>query len=1426
MSGRGRGHGKGRGRGRKGTRNSRSGNNKSSSTPAKKEMKFTTQTPGKTVYETYATVKEHIIQRIQKNYEYGSDVSKCLKTGKLLDWDTEKPIRTISQITDEKKQVERQIEQEGFNIDYQEKLRRHLDREKGVKEGLLKAYSEIFSSFCTKPMQQRIEEHPDFENEIDDNPIKLLEVIKELQHSPMRARHPFITMVDAALRFQNMKQQENEDLHAYSTRFKQLRDVYKSHVGTRILDHWAEHLVECQTLQNDVARETFKDSIWDMYCAYMFLRNSDQAKYGSRLQDLQNQYALGNDQYPNTLTAAIDILANHKLDDKYRENQRRKREQAQTERQSNSSSTGNTDDGSSARSFAQDTSHVICHCCGKKGHYAPDCNKRNSIPRDQWHVNRAIQHLQESEQGNDSADDDDDDNDDNDNDNASTTSRSNRRSDTPRRTRSQTPQRGRSSSRGRTSWSQGFQLAFQAFATAFTATDSDSSDSDDDEPPELIPRYPDSEDSDDSDDEDEPPPLVEPPKPKKPRVQMANKQLSDLIDRLRELLVLDTGSTINTLCNEDMGINFRAAKNPIYMNTNAGSKKMTVECDVPELGKFFYDSEQMANICSFAWMADNYKITYNNVEEDAFLIHTPDGIIKFARHGDLYVFEPSQEFLDGVARLKGLLPPVRKAFKKVKNAVTKAASQVSNMVSTVAENLKGYTKKQIERARRARRMYHIVGCPTVANFKQLLKMNAVKNCPVTAEDVDIAEQIFGADIGALKGKTTTRRPLPVKNDYVEIPKELTMKIDNLTLYMDVMYTNGLPMLTCIDSHVRFRSLVNLANRTANELYSAMDDIFRVYNFADFVIKFINCDREFKTFMDAVKDALEITMNYPPAKSKVPEAERNNQTIGERIRSTYHNLPYKAIPKVMVRYLAMICTDQLNWFPVKGGISSYYSPKVIMSHQALDYNKHCQVPFGTYVQADQIPDPKNTPAARTIDAIYLRPLLNKQGGHEVMNLATGRVVTCVKVWEKPATEFVIKAVETMAAEQKIKSLKVTGQNKVPLFPANWIAGVDYDGYDPYGEDDHPEPDDEYDYDEDHPIDDDFDEDDYDRIDQDEIDELLAEPGQQHREPAPIDMEQQNDANENAENEIENADDENEADEVEAEPDEAATPERESDEPDVPETEETEEEQPRKSTRTKVPVERLTYSHDHSQVESGTKTDGKKVRFTDDDQHILEMCHNLIAQVSPNPKDDAEYTPAMATVIARVMCELNAKGTAEGICLGQQYMLPDGLRIFGKNGRAATGKELKQLHDRQCFAPMDISKLTSVEKRKAMEALMFLTEKRDGSIKGRMVYNGKPTREWLPKGEAASPTVSLEAVFLTAIVDAKEGRDVMTADIPNAFIQAMMPELGPGKECVVMKITGVLVDLLVEIAPKAYGPYVVLKMDTKSCVCKSFEHSMEC
>ena len=43
----------------------------------------------------------------------------------------------------------------------------------------------------------------------------------------------------------------------------------------------------------------------------------------------------------------------------------------------------------------------------------------------------------------------------------------------------------------------------------------------------------------------------------------------------------------------------------------------------------------------------------------------------------------------------------------------------------------------------------------------------------------------------------------------------------------------------------------------------------------------------------------------------------------------------------------------------------------MHQQTLDYNKHCAVPFGTYAQAHDEPNFKNSQQPRDINCIYLR-----------------------------------------------------------------------------------------------------------------------------------------------------------------------------------------------------------------------------------------------------------------------------------------------------------------------------------------------------------------------------------------------------------------------------------------------------------------------
>ncbi|KAL7571930.1 hypothetical protein ACA910_006562 [Epithemia clementina (nom. ined.)] len=113
---------------------------------------------------------------------------------------------------------------------------------------------------------------------------------------------------------------------------------------------------------------------------------------------------------------------------------------------------------------------------------------------------------------------------------------------------------------------------------------------------------------------------------------------------------------------------------------------------------------------------------------------------------------------------------------------------------------------------------------------------------------------------------------------------------------------------------------------------------------------------------------------------------------------------------------------------------------------------------------------------------------------------------------------------------------------------------------------------------------------------------------------------------------------------------------------------------------------------------------------------------------------------------------------------------------------------------------------------MESLIFLTEKRDGSIKGRTCANGSVQRQWMDRKETASPTVATEAILLTVMVDAHESRDVMIADIPNAFTQTPMPKAEKG-ERLIIKIRGTLVNMLVEMNPKIYKEQVVIEAGNK-------------
>ena len=135
---------------------------------------------------------------------------------------------------------------------------------------------------------------------------------------------------------------------------------------------------------------------------------------------------------------------------------------------------------------------------------------------------------------------------------------------------------------------------------------------------------------------------------------------------------------------------------------------------------------------------------------------------------------------------------------------------------------------------------------------------------------------------------------------------------------------------------------------------------------------------------------------------------------------------------------------------------------------------------------------------------------------------------------------------------------------------------------------------------------------------------------------------------------------------------------------------------------------------------------------------EELHNMRCDAVPERKR-SYYSDDSGRMIVRIINYIRDKVVRSEEVHANQYMLKKGLSIFGKEkGKAAAKSEFSQLVRRTCFKAMAVAELTKREKEQAMIGLMILQQKKDGSIKGRYAYNGKPTRSWASREDKSSPT----------------------------------------------------------------------------------------
>lgn len=157
---------------------------------------------------------------------------------------------------------------------------------------------------------------------------------------------------------------------------------------------------------------------------------------------------------------------------------------------------------------------------------------------------------------------------------------------------------------------------------------------------------------------------------------------------------------------------------------------------------------------------------------------------------------------------------------------------------------------------------------------------------------------------------------------------------------------------------------------------------------------------------------------------------------------------------------------------------------------------------------------------------------------------------------------------------------------------------------------------------------------------------------------------------------------------------------------------------------------------------------------------------------------------------------------------------GLEKFKDQGHDAALGEMKQLHHRKCWQPIEPESPKGTEQKKALESFVFSAEKKSGKVKAQHCANGSAQQKWMDEDKTSSPTVMTESVPLTATIDTEEGRDVAMMDTPNTFAQMEVEETEEDGNQIIMKVCGAIVDTSAEIDPDQHAPCVMNKNGNKA------------
>jgi hypothetical protein len=115
---------------------------------------------------------------------------------------------------------------------------------------------------------------------------------------------------------------------------------------------------------------------------------------------------------------------------------------------------------------------------------------------------------------------------------------------------------------------------------------------------------------------------------------------------------------------------------------------------------------------------------------------------------------------------------------------------------------------------------------------------------VTIQYIDVAMNIWGKNIAALKGKTTRSKTHPVARDYVKVPKELLKLHKEVFMTTFIFFVNNISFFLTLSRKICFTAVNHLTDRTVPQIFKAFKEMYQYYLQHGYNITTVHADGEF------------------------------------------------------------------------------------------------------------------------------------------------------------------------------------------------------------------------------------------------------------------------------------------------------------------------------------------------------------------------------------------------------------------------------------------------------------------------------------------------------------------------------------------------------------------------------------------------------